>query len=109
MLFGVGICPFIKFLIKGSYPEDINIYILFLIYLMDTVIGYLTFGYKRVILTVYQRIYIINFIELVVILFKNMVQIMALVFFADFYLYIIILPVTTLLSSVAINMITNKL
>lgn len=109
LLFGVGICPFIKFLIKGSYPEDINIYILFLIYLMDTVIGYLTFGYKRVILTVYQRIYIINFIELVVILFKNMVQIMALVFFADFYLYIIILPVTTLLSSVAINMITNKL
>ncbi len=109
LLAGGIICPFVQFLIKGSYPNDINIHALFLIYLIDTVIGYLTFGYKRVILTVYQKIYVINLIELSISFLKNAVQIAVLILFHNFYLFTIVLPIMTFLSSVTINLITNRL
>ena len=109
LFFGSVLCPFVKLLIKGSYPNDVNIYFLFLIYLIDAVIGYLTFGYKRVVLTVYQRVYVINFIELLITLLKNALQIIVLLSFANFNMFVVVLPITTLISSITINLITNKL
>lgn len=44
LLAGLIITPFLTSLIKGIYPKDINIYVLYLIYLFNTVIGYYLFG-----------------------------------------------------------------
>ena len=43
---GLVLLPFLSYFIKGSYPNDINIYILYLIYLMNTAITYFLFAYR---------------------------------------------------------------
>ena len=57
IVLATGLCtmPFLKYLIKGSYPTDINLYALFAIYLANTVIGYSFFAYKSSLLTAHQR------------------------------------------------------
>ena len=49
------IMAFFPFLVKGSYPEGINIYFLFAIYVINTSISYFLYGYKQSLLVAYQR------------------------------------------------------
>ena len=53
IILGAGICvsPFLKHLISGEVPSDINIYLVFFIQLGNTVISYLFFAYKSSILS----------------------------------------------------------
>ncbi len=46
MTVGLMLLPFLPRLIKGSYPQDINIYIIYLIYLVNAVVSYMLFAYK---------------------------------------------------------------
>ena len=55
LLAGLIVMPFLPHLIDGGYPADINLYILFSIYLANTVIGYLFFAYKSALLIAHQR------------------------------------------------------
>ena len=52
---GLILLPFLKFLIKGSYPDEVNIYLLYLIYLSNSVISYWLFAYKTALLLAMQR------------------------------------------------------
>ena len=52
---GLLLFPFVGYLEKGSHPSDVNLYILYLIYLFNTVISYYLFGYKQSILMAFQR------------------------------------------------------
>ena len=46
LLVGLSIIPILPKLISGTYPSEVNIYALYLIYLFNTVIGYFLFAYK---------------------------------------------------------------
>lgn len=105
---GLVICPFIGYMINGSYPADINIYILYCIYLANTGVSYFFYGYKSVVLTAYQRRDYLNNIETCVLIIRSIVQIVVLIFSRNFYLYIIFLPIFTLLSNIIMNVISVK-
>lgn len=47
LLVGLAILPILPKLINGTYPSEVNIYVLYLIYLFNTVIGYYLFAYKQ--------------------------------------------------------------
>lgn len=108
LIIGICLLPVIPFLIKGEYPQDINIYLLFGIYLINTVSTYYIFPYKSVILIVYQRRDIISNIDLILLISRNCIQIIALLLCGNYYLYIIWLPIFTIFSNIIINQITNK-
>lgn len=108
LVIGLVICPFIGYLINGSYPDNINIYILYGLYLANTVISYFFYGYKSVILTAYQRRDFINNIESFTLILRSLIQIVVLIFTKNFYLYIIFLPIFTLISNLIMNVISNK-
>lgn len=109
LVLGLIICPFIKFMINGNYPETLNIYILYLIYLSNSVISYFAFGYKDVVLTVNQRKDKLSKVEFIISLTRSIAQIVVLMFIRNFYLYVIMLPVFTLLSNVFINNLANRM
>ena len=62
IILGVGLLllPFLNKLVKGEAPADVNLYILYLIYLFNTVISYVMFAYKQSLLTAFQRSDIIS-------------------------------------------------
>lgn len=99
---GLALLPFLPNLISGEIPEDINIYILYLIYLISSVISYLLFAYKNSILQAYQKNNIISIVNIIVHCILYILQIVGLYLFKCYYWYVILLP----FSNVAINILT---
>lgn len=93
---GVMVSPFLKYLIKGGYPNDINIYILFFIYLLNTVFSYLFYSYKKALFYAYQRRDIESKVTSSVMLLIYIVEIAVLLLFKNFYVYVVCLPVATI-------------
>ena len=52
---GVMVTPFIRLLISGEFPDGINIYAIFTLNLLSSVLSYWLCAYKSVILSVHQR------------------------------------------------------
>jgi len=106
---GVLLLPFIKFFIKGSYPADVNLYILFGIYIFDTVISYFMFSYKYAILEVNQRNSVESIIHSITSLAMYIFQIVVLILFKNYYLYLILLPISTIALNIIRNIVVNRL
>lgn len=100
LVLGLALMPALPYLIAGSYPQDINLYVLYLIYLFNTVISYFLFAYKGVLLTAYQRSDIENNISSLVFLGMYAIQIAVLFLFQNYYIYIIFLPISTIIINI---------
>lgn len=100
LVLGLSILPFLKSFISGTYPSDINIYLLYLIYLFNTVISYFLFASNNSILTAYQRIDITNNIMSVTSTIMYITQIFVLLVFKSYYGYVILIPLCTILNNI---------
>lgn len=89
LVIGLSFMPFLDDLIKGDYPADVSLRILYFIYLLDTAASYFLFSYKNLILNVYQRIDVISIISTILHLVVYVSQIIILVVFKAYYLFII--------------------
>ena len=109
MIVGLFLTPFIPFIIKGGWPNDINIYILYIIYLSNTAAGYILFGYKSALLLAHQR----NDVELkvttVVFILQYIFQIGLLYIINNFYVYSVLFLVFTVLGNVLRCIVVNKI
>lgn len=110
VILGVGllILPFLSFLISGSYPDDINIYVLFIIYLINTASSYMLFSYKNALFNAMQRTDLSNNVASISNLLVRLLQILLLLFFKSYYIYVIVLPFTTILSNLLISFVSRK-
>lgn len=90
---GACVIPFLPNLIKGSYPSNVNIYILYLITLFDTVLGYFLFAYKGSLFRAYQRNDVTSKRGVFLNLISNAAQIVLLLTFRNYYAYVMVAPV----------------
>ncbi|HHE3273822.1 TPA: transporter, partial [Streptococcus pneumoniae] len=95
LIAGLLIVPFINYLVKGSYPADINIQLIYLIYLANTVVSYFLFAYKRSLLLASQRKDIFDNIDSVARIILSGLQILLLFLFPDFYVFALVIPCMT--------------
>ena len=98
---GLLILPFIKLFIHGDAPNDINIYALYLIYIFNSSESYFVAAYQSTVLSAYQRRDIIQKIGLSANTILYVVQIICLLYFKNYYLYVIWLPIFTLIENIA--------
>lgn len=108
LIVGLAFLPFFKYLIKGELPSDINDYLLYLIYLINTVISYLLFSYKSCIIAVYQRNDLLSKINFISKIFLYAVQSVLLLFYANYYLYLLIFPLSTVILNLLTLFISKK-
>ncbi len=106
---GLMILPFIGNIITGEIPTNINIYILYLFYLINTVVTYLLFAYKNSLFIAYQRNDLISKISAFVLVVQNILQIIFLVCTQNYYLYIIWMIIGNILKNLIINILSKKL
>jgi len=100
LFIGIMITPFMKYLISGSYPDDINIYILYFIYLFNTSITYFLFAYKSALLTAHQRSDIMSNIHTITYILQYTIQILAIYLCKNYYAYVIVIPLTAILNNI---------
>lgn len=106
---GLVLMPFLPNLISGSYPADINIYVLFIIYLFNAVISYWLFAYKSTLLTAMQRDDVVSKVFMISSLSIKVVQLGLLLIFRNYYIFIIIMPIGTILNNILLQVFSKKL
>lgn len=106
---GLILTPFLPNIIHGSYPDDINIYIVYFVYLGNTVLSYWMFAYKNSIALAYQRNDIENGILLLTQTAMFAAQIALLIIFKNYYIYVIVIPLSTFLKNVLVSIRIDKI
>lgn len=106
---GLVVLPFVQYLIFGEYPSDINLQLLFAIYLVDTSVSYFVFPYSACVLSALQRTDIESNVISAVYTVMYGVQIAALFIFKNYYAYIIFQPVFNVILCVIKAVVVKKL
>lgn len=107
LIIGLILIPFLPSII-GKINIDVNIYIAYILFLLNSVFSYLL-SYKRSILIVNQKGRIIKKINLIYIVISNLLQITFLYYTKNYYLYLIIRMTCTVLENICITIKANKL
>ena len=105
---GVILIPFLPKLANGGYPSDVNIYLVYISYLLNTIISYFM-AHKRALLFANQRNDIENKVKTICIFGLNITQIILLLVFKSYNIYILVLPIFTILESLLIHFEANRL
>lgn len=111
-LIGLCLIPFLPMLIN-NYNQlstlGINTILIYLLYLLQSVSSYLFFAYKSAIIKANQQEYLINFINYFFTIVSGIVQIILLVLFHNFELYVIVLVINVIAQNCAGAILANKL
>lgn len=109
LLGGLILTPFVPHLINGGTSHlDINVYIAFLLALSNTVLSYLL-TYKRTLLLADQKGYINTLNTVGYNILGQLLQILTLYLFKDFYLYLFIQTATMFISNYHVSRVVDKL
>lgn len=100
LVMGLALAPFIGKLIRGEAPADINLYLLWILYLCNTVISYLFFAYKVSLINAHQRSDITEKIGAVCRIVISVLQIVVVAVFKSLYLYVLL----TIINSIVYNL-----
>ena len=95
---GLFVVPFLKLIVTSEIPGNMNIYILYFCFLGNTTISYLFGGYRSSVLFAYQRRDIYTYVTTAVTIIGYAAQIIVLLVFKEYYLYLAIM--------IAINLAT---
>ena len=99
---GLLLMPFLQNLIKGGVPAGMNLYVLFLMNLGNTVVTYWLFAYKSSLLQAHQRRDVISKVSLAVRITEYTLKVLILIFTRNYYLYLSV----QLLCQIIINLLT---
>lgn len=105
---GMMLLPFLPGLVKGSYPADLNINIIYFLFLLRSSISYWMFSYKQSLLEAYQRTDIILNINTLVTITLFFIQ-TAFLFNKNYYAYLIASLVSVVLSNLFVEFRSRKL
>ena len=101
-VWGIGLLliPFLPKLINGSVPDGYNLYVLYLINLLNTGIGYFLFAYKTCLLYVHQRNDMKSRVSVLMNILTSLLQISILLTIKNYYIYVCVIPVITIASNI---------
>lgn len=106
-LLGISIIPFMDYIIKDK-PDIEYLTFIYLMYLSNTVVSYLFFAYKRSILNADQKAYLVSKYRYIFAIVKTSVQIVVLIVFRNFIMYLLIQILCTIIENIAISRTVNK-
>lgn len=109
LVIGAVLIPFLPNLISGDYPKDINLAVVYSIELLNTALTYFLFGYKQSLLVAYQRDDIKSLANLFMQVGIQGSQIVLLFLTKNYYLFVLCMPVFTVLNNLWIGYITKKM
>ena len=107
-IIGLMLIPFLKYIVNiETITININVYFVYLLFLLDTVFSYFL-SYKRSLLYATQQNSIISIIHIGYVLILNLLQLIILFFTKNYYLYLLTRMVTRILENLVITYIANK-
>ena len=108
LVLGLSLLPFLKILVPETLPPEINLYLLYGIYLFNSVLSYWLFAYKNALLQAYQRDDINSKIASVITPVSYAVMLGCLFLTRNYYAYVIWLPVFTVITNILRLILVNR-
>ncbi len=99
--------PFLERMIAGEKPENVNVYFVYFVYIINAALSYMFFAYKKLILLADQHKDYETTISGVCILFMYILQIICIIE-KQSYGYVILLPACTVISNSLIFVLVKK-
>ena len=107
---GLIIIPFLKVLVKDpELPGGLNLYACYLIFLFNSVVSYLLYGYMDSLPLAFQRRDILSRVDMSMAVLRCIMQSMLLISSDNFYLYLLSIPVITILRNLLTATVTRRL
>lgn len=103
---GLIVLPFLPHIV-GQNSLTVSIPLVYMLFLLNVVVSYL-FSFKRLILYADQKNYLINIVHIIAIVVLNALQIWVLIATRDYYLYLILKVLMTLIENMVINAIVDR-
>ena len=107
-ILGMITMPFLKYFINGTCPNSINLYMLYFLYLLNSVVGYYMYAYKECILIADQRKDLAQNMRTFVNIIRYITQFIVLILTKDFYAYMLIAIIGTVVTNLGIQYLTTK-
>lgn len=105
---GMAMLPFLPKLISSEVPPDINIYTLYLMYLVSTALSYSVFSYRCSLLEAHQHNFVVNKINLITMTLQFFLQILFLLIFKNYYIYILTQFAVQIVNQIAVYLAAKK-
>lgn len=106
---GLALVPALPYLVAKDVPPGINVTILYLMNLAATVLSYWLFAYRSSLIQAYQRDDIISKVTIVSNTIQYALQLVAIILFGDYYLYVVILLAGQVLTNVLTALASRRL
>ena len=108
ILAGLALIPFLPRLVEGSYPESINLTAVYLVYLFNTGLSYFLYAYYSSLLSAFQRNDILSYADMVIKILTYLLQIGLLLTVRNYYAYLAVMPVFTVLHNLWVYYVARK-
>lgn len=110
VIFGVGtaLTPFLKYIVNLDAGVEINYYVIYYMFLLNSVVSYWFFAYRSVIVYANQEGYILTKIETIFALIRSFAQFFVLIAFRNFYIYQALPIIIGILKNIIISNVAGK-
>ncbi len=105
---GICLIPFLPLLIKSDIPADLNLTVVYLMNLAVTVLTYWMFSYKNSLFQACQRLDVAGYINLGAYTVKYLLQIISIMIFRSYYVYLISNIIAQILTNILIEVYSVK-
>lgn len=108
LLLGSILVPFINWFVNMPDGADVNLYVVYCMFLANTVIGYLA-AYKRAIIEANQDLYITNLVRALFQSLMSGAQILIILIWGNYYFYLSIMICATIAENISVAVLPNKM
>lgn len=109
LFLGLVLIPFLPLLIHGECPSDLNLTVIYLLYLANTVLSYWLFAYRSSLFSAYQRFDVSSIVYTITAILTNVFQIIVLLVFKNFYFYLVISVIFTVINNLILYYSSKKM
>ena len=110
-IFVIGLCllPFLRKLVHGDLPPDVNLYVLYLLHLINTSTSYFLFAYRGSILSAHHRNDVLTNIRTMLLVMQYVTVFLVLILTRNYYLYVIVTILFTVIQNLLIMRESRRL
>ena len=105
---GLALTPFLKYIVNLDSGIEINYYVIYLMFLTNSVISYWFFAYRSVIIYANQEGYITTKIETIFNFVRYVLQFIALLAFENYYLYLLLPIISGIVKNIIVSNVAGK-
>lgn len=108
LMVGLVYYPFLPYFVKSGVPKELNLHILYLLQLANTVLSYWLFAYRNTLFYVHQKSHIPNLVSLTCQFVSTLFQLLVILLFHSYYGYMIIALFATTSTNVLTAFLSKK-